>query len=339
MSVSKSSRITLKDVALVAGVSVQTASQVLAETPSARLSMVTREKVRKAADELGYKPNRLAQAMQKGQTNVVGVWMPIDRPIYPYMQFISAFSESAMSNKKDVMLIGLSSRTAYSGEGRAPNMFPVDGLIAVDAGKAVQHFRSDPQNDATPVIVLGLEEYVNADRVSWDVAGMSRQLTEELIASGAKHIVHLTMGWIISDYPREQRRRGYTEAMTEAGLEPRLIGTLQENRQSAVVAMEEYIEAHGVPDAITCVSDNFAIGAIRVLRERGVDVPNQCQVWGWGNSPEAADAAVPVSSVESPYTELALQAWQWLIERMNDSTIPNRLNLMQMKVYRRSSTR
>jgi len=331
-------RITLADVAREAGVSVQTASHVLADNRTVRLPEQTRQRVRDAAHKVGYRPNRLAQAMKNGKTRMVGVWMPVDRPNISLLQFLQAINSSAHGDNYDLMITGLDGSMAYSGEGRRPHVWPVDGIVSLDAGKAIRAFREDPQNDDIPVAILGLEEYPNSDRVSWDLVEAAREVTNRLIARGCKSIVHVSLDWVLEGFPREQRRRGYTEAMLEAGLEPRFVPVKGESSHPAESAVEEYIQSHGCPDGIFGFTDSLAIGAARAVLNAGRSVPEDCLVWGFGNYPESPDYRIPISTIALPVREVVDQAWAWLLERIERPIEENRLALIPMELIERQSS-
>lgn len=331
-------RPTLQDVAKAAGVSVQTASQVLAKTPNVRIANGTREKVEAAAIEVNYQPNRMAQAMRKGKSHVAAVWMPVDRPIIGYLRVLNALSKVMRQSEYEMMVVGLESSVAFGGEGRLPSQWPVDGIIAYDSGRAVKRFRNENPDDPTPVLILGNEEFERGDTISWDVIGASHDLARDLILAGRKDLVHLSPRWVLENYPQEQRSRGYREAMAEAGLNPVLIGAEEESATAGAEALRRYLETNPVPQAITAFNDSMALGAIRVLDAAGVKVPEDCCVWGYGDFPESADARIPLSSLAIPFVELAEHGWKWMSERIADPKLATRKMALPVHRVGRSSS-
>ncbi|MCC7230407.1 MAG: LacI family DNA-binding transcriptional regulator, partial [Fimbriimonadaceae bacterium] len=262
-------RITLADVAIEAGVSVQTASHVLSGNMKVRLPERTRQRVKDAAERVGYRPNRLAQAMKRGKSHVIGVWLPVDRPILSYLRFLQVVSSTARDQNYELMITGLQGTDAYGATGKAPQLWPVDGIMGFDAGKAITALRENPAFDSIPVLIFGYETCPNGDSVAWDVAEASKDVTRRLIARGCRRIVHVTMDWILSDFPREQRRRGYSEAMLEAGLSPEFVTSEKESSSAAETAVFRFIEEQGIPDAFTGFTDPLAIGAARAVLSVG----------------------------------------------------------------------
>lgn len=335
----KKKRITLADVARHAGVSVQTASHVMADNRTARLPESTRARVREAARSLGYVPNRVAQAMRYGTTNIVSLWMPVDRLHANNFRTLRLLVRHARQSGKEILIVGLESTQAYGTDSSLPSQWPVDGMIAVDAGRAMRKFRENPANQSIPLVVFGAEEFPNGDSVCWDVRRGAYEAVGRMIGAGARSIVHLTLDWILRDFPIEQRRTGYGQAMSEHGLTPRFLGAAEESSRSAEESMESFLRENGVPEGVFCFTDVLAIGAIRALLKRGVRVPEDCQVWGFGDLPEAEDYRIAVSSVRLPLEQCADQAWTWLMERIAVPSLPTRSLLLPMSLVERESTR
>lgn len=332
-----SKRVTLSDVAKEAGVSVQTASHVLSKNMTVRLPASTRQRVTDAAERVGYRPNRLAQAMKAGKTQLVGAWIPLERPILNYMRALIEINKCAGAAGYDLMIAGLGGQMAFSGEGKPPFNWPLDGLIAYDAGKAAGRFREDPQNDAIPLAVIGLEEYKNSDSVAWSAYETYRRLTESVIAQGRRKIVHVTPRWVYEQYPREQRRRGYREAMTEAGLEPTIVISETETFANAKRAFAEHLDKEK-PDAVMAFTDTLALGAASELLDRGCSIPGDCAVWGYGDYPESELFSVPISTIRVPVEQTVATAWSFLESRMKNPGIAPRLEILPMDVVQRQSS-
>lgn len=311
-------RTRLVDVAQEAGVSVQAVSLVLTGNTTARISSQTRSRILEAAEKVGYVPNRLAQSMRSGKTNIIAVWMPIRRPIVTYMRMLARLYDRARSSGYLLQIIGIDNDLAYKGEGEIDHNWPADGVIAIDSGKAIEKFRADRRNDTTPVGVLALEQYDNSDTVAWNLVGASRIAVDRMIQAGRKDVVFVAPQWLLDEYPREQRRRGYSEAMADAGLAPRLIGAPVESSDSAELAMLDYLNENPAPDGVFAFADNMAIGAARALLAKGLSIPADCMVRGFGDTSEAADFRVPLSTIQVPVDALVDQLWEWLLNRIQN---------------------
>jgi LacI family transcriptional regulator len=333
----KPKRITLKDVAREAGVSIQTVSHVLSGNPTVSLPEVTRERVRAAAEKVGYQPNRHAQAIRGGKTNLISVWMPVDRPIVTYMRYLKQISELAKRDGYELMVNCLQRNDALLEGGKPPTLYPVDGIISIDAGKAIQEFRKIKGNDHIPISILGFEQVEYGDSVAWDLDGAAKRAIYDLIERGARKIGHITPDWVISDFPRERRRRGYTQAMESSKNEPELIpcsgDTSAEVKESVIKHLSE-----NDYDALFCFSDIIAIGATRALLELGKKVPEDTMIIGLGDYPESADFHIPMSTIRLPIEKIIDQSWNWLIDRISDTSKSPRMTVLDMEIIHRKST-
>lgn len=332
-------RVTLSDVARDAGVSVQTASHVMAGNMKVRLPESTRMRVRESAERVGYVPNRIAQAMRRGRTDLVSVWMPLDHPSYVYLEYLRLLNGLIGSRDKAMLVTGLSTDLALRGEGVLPPLWPTDGVISIDSGKALGRFRENPAYDNVPLAVLGLEQFSNSDSVSWDLLGASRQAVKGLIDKGCRRIAHVTFDWIVRDFPREQRRRGYTEELEAHGLRPEFICVQGDGFADAKRAVDRFLASGGRPDGLFCFRDPIALGALVALEQNGFRVPEDCKLIGVGNTPESAAARVPISTIALPMAEVVAQAVEWLFERMESPSIEPRLVILPMvPIHRESSS-
>jgi DNA-binding LacI/PurR family transcriptional regulator len=330
--------VTLKHVAEEAGVSIQTASHVLSGNMKVRLPDSTRERVKEAAEKVGYQPNRHAQAMRSGKTNVISVWMPIDRLNLSYLHFLQQISRRALASGYEIMIAGLDRNTALLPNGPSPTNWPVDGVISMDAGKAVEAYRKNRANDHVPVCVLGFELASNGDAVGWNLHESYKQLTQKMIAEGRRNIVHVTTDWVLADFPREQRRRGYTEAMEEAGLKPRFVAVSDETTAAAYDAARDFLSRFPETDGLACMTDTLAVGAGRAALELGRTIPEEIVLWGLGNYPVGEEFAVPVTTLEIPFATVVDRAWTWLIERIQCPELEPRETVVPMNIIERAST-
>lgn len=333
------SRPVLADVAREAGVSIQTASHVLANTQNVRISDDTRERVRRAAEVVGYRPNRLAQAMKSGKTNLIGIWMPVERPVPTYARYLQHAYAQISGSGYEMIVTGLSGQLAYSAVGNAPQMWPVDGLFAIDAGKAATLLRSDPAHDSIPLCIVGLEEFTNADNISPAVRESVQDVVEALVRTEARKFLFVSLDWMLRDYPREQRRRGFTEGLGLHGISGDFLSCDGESFSAAYRAMQQYLRNNPVPDAVVCVTDILACGVMRALLDHGVSIPQDCQIVGFGDYPEGEVIETPLTTLANPCQTLVETGWKWLRERIENPDLPARHQIVPLTLVERSSTR
>ncbi len=333
----KPKRVTLRDVSQKAGVSIQTVSHVLSGNPTVTLPESTREKVRVAASEVGYQPNRHAQAVRGGKTMLISVWMPVDRPIVTYMRYLKLISERAKRDGYELMVNCLQRADALHAGGSPPTLYPVDGILSIDAGKAIQEFRKVKGNDYIPVSVLGFEQVPYGDSVTWDLDGAAKVATQSLIERGARRIAHATHDWILAEFPRERRRLGYTQAMEEAGLTPTFLSCAGDTSTEIMASLRPQLEKADI-EAVFGFTDTVAIAAARAWLEMGKQIPQDGMIMGVGDFPESADFHVPISTVSLDFEQIVDRSWSWLLERMNNPGLEPRMEVQSMKLVHRAST-
>lgn len=127
--------------------------------------------------------------------------------------------------------------------------------------------------------------------------------------------------------------------MLQHCLEPILVPTTDEAITSAKLAIIEYIERHGVPDAITTFTDPMAFGAAKAIVALGIPCPEQCQIIGYGDYPDAAEAAIPITSIVIPAEEAVARGWEFLRERIENPSLEPRFLELDMPLVLRESTR
>ncbi|MDI9641647.1 LacI family DNA-binding transcriptional regulator [Kamptonema cortianum] len=333
-------RVTLADVAELAGVTPQTVSHVLSGTRGVRITQETRDRIIAAANELGYKPNRLARAMKTGKTKIISAWIPINRPNLSSLKFIQELHEVITKDQYDLIVSGVKSELAYAAHGDLPNIFPVDGIIAFDAQKAFKAFRGQKTNDQIPGLVLGYELFNNADTLAWDLHGASVKVMRLMLKTGSTRIVHLLPEWVESGFPNERRRRAYTETMLGQHLRPELVSATGESVAEGYRAMATYLsEGHHRPDGVFAFNDALALGAVKALESIGLRVPTDCQVWGMGDFEEAREADKPVSTMRIPFREVASCAWKLLKDRIDGKRNDSELITLPMEIIPRATSR
>lgn len=329
-------RPTVNDVARLAGVSIATVSKSLNERGQVRAE--TRERVKRAAEQLDFVPNPLARGLLEGKTGTVGLLTNdlegrFSLPIL--MGAEDAFGADSMS----VLLCdarGDSIREQHHLRtllGRR-----VDGLIVV--GDKTDPRPSLGQTLPVPVVYA----YAPSDdprdtSVVSDNVGAGRLAADHVLVSGRRRI-----GYIAGDpsyAAARDRVEGATARLTEAGIE--LVGgeaffgswTEEWGRGMARVLLER---EPGL-DAVLCGSDQIARGVIDALRELGRDIPSDIAVMGHDNwEPLATQSRPPLSTIDMNLETLGRTAAQRLFQAMEGVTDPSITSLPCRVVSRGSTT-
>lgn len=331
---------TMRDIATEVGVSVSLVSKVLNNRlGTTRVSPDKLAGIRRAVTRIGYCKNVSASALKAGRHNVVGVYihrvgMEGSGIIEELLDGISA---AALQHGQRLQLSLFSTTeqicNLYEGAhpsamdglmvGGLPHGDSFDQLSAIhDAGLPVVTIYDDPRLPSIPNV--GIDQIL-----------VGRLATEHLIAQGARRIVHIRN----LDY----RFRGYCEALAQAGLpyDPACVFDASELDYSHVTgerAVLAFQEKGIMFDGIVTQSDQEAVGAMNVLFERGLCVPDDVKVIGIDNAPFCKFSRVPLSSVSQNNRMQGLEAMR-LILNMIDGQEVQSTTVQPLLIARQSSNR
>jgi DNA-binding LacI/PurR family transcriptional regulator len=327
-------RATVRDVALRAGVSPKTVSNVVNGTFAVRPE--TRRKVEKALAELDYVPNLSARGLRNGRSGVIALALPDLATAYSSElahHFVTLAQERGLTVQVEEVFGGDAERALLS---RVRAQL-VDGLIlnpVLMETSAIQ-----PGVSLPPLVIIGEVEQPLVDRVWHDNIDASRQMTELLIEEGHRRIAVLG---VMDSATARQRLQGYCEAMDRAGLprSPELcIPTDNWNPAGGAAAMRGFLDQHDPPEALFCFTDAMAIGALNVLWAAGHRVPDDVSVVGYDDIVDASYTVPALTTVRFDKRDLALAALDLLTKRIADSEHPVGSKQVSHSLVRRLSTR
>lgn len=296
----KPDRVTIKDVAEAAGVSIATVSNALNGT--GRLSDDKRKAIVDVAERLKFRPNVMAKALTKNRSFTIGLLTDdtYGRFSFPVMKGIS---EALVDQGISVFLSTIDDDPARA-RVHVDALLDrrVDGLI-VSGRRADLHIPLDLADVDVPVVYALTASPSGHAHVVIDDRRGSFEATRWLHELGRKRIAHITGPE--AHLAARSRVEGYREAIGQSGRV--LHGRWSEQWGHEAVAQ---LWAKGVaPDGISCGSDQIARGVIDALRERGVAVPTDVSVVGFDNWEIVAQATrPPLTTVDMNLKELGRQA-------------------------------
>jgi LacI family transcriptional regulator len=310
-------------VALAAGVSATTVSHVLNDVSYARISPETRGKVKAAALELGYGPNRVAQALRSRRTGVLGL-VSEDVATTPHAgRIILGADEAARARGYTLMVIntsGSASRASRESDVEAVLERQVDGILYATM---YHRYLEAPANLARVPAVL--VDAVTADggfpAVVPDEHGGATAAVDALLAAG-----HTRIGFInnTEDVPStSQRLRGFREALTRAGLdgEGAPVETASSDAAGGYTAAGRILSGGNPPSGLFCYNDRMAMGAYRAAAELGLSVPGDLSVVGFDDQALIAGSLHPgLTTVALPHYEMGAWAVNHLIDTLEGRT-------------------
>ena len=305
IAAARRTRVTSFDVAAQAGVSQSTVSRALAGDPV--VSEATRVRVAEAAAKLNYHVDENAARLRTGRTGTLAV-VVICRPgqgmkdFNPFHYALLGSVCAAASLRGHETLVSFQD-TPDRLWGLYEEQRKADGLLLIGTSEnpeAWDYFQRLATTGAHMVCWGAPSD--DLDWVRSDNRGGARLATDHLLASGYRQIVCIAS----ETSPQRQfkeRYDGYVERLAEAGLPPRLIpiekGLSREEQGRRATAA---LLASGEPfDAIFAVCDEIALGAMQVLRQAGISVPNQVGVVGFDGTRAGTHISPPLSSIEPDF--------------------------------------
>lgn len=312
-------RVSLRDVANQAGVSVNTASGVLSSRDNARVSAATRERVRLAAEALGYQPNRLAGSLRRGKTNTIGLILNELRNPF-FLSVLETFDRAVGDAGYHLLLDAVAGRGPTAKDAGMLRGWPVDGVLLWTRQQYDIRTFLGPQAEGLPVVYLGYErEDAAQDNVTFDLYGGTQQALNHLQERGCRRIAFVTLYGKEGRDP-DKRYVAYAEYCQKVGQEPWMIPvrTFHDARDAGLAGGETIAQLPAAerPDGILCSNDLVAIGVYRALRRAGISVPEEIKVIGFDNIPDIQYMEVPLTTVHAPIDEFCAAALQRLLARI-----------------------
>lgn len=303
-------RPTLEDVAERAGVSRALVSIVMRDVAGA--SEQTRERVRRAADEIGYRPDPRARRLRQHRTKLIGVTFTAGQEFHA--DLVDGVYVAAEELGYDVVLSGV---TPHRDESRALRTLVDDrceGLLLIGPEMPTGELRDLAAR--MPVVVVARKvggiHVVRSDDVAGAVLGM-----EHLVGLGHRRILYLDGGRAPG---AAERRRGYRRAARAAQL-PELTGPGGLTERDGAAAAAAMLECKALPSAVFAFNDRCALGVMDVLIRAGMDIPQQVSVLGFDDSPLAGLAHIDLTTIRQDSAGLARAAVRRLVTRLDGGTV------------------
>lgn len=316
----KKKRVTSQDVADHAGVSRTTVSLVLNDVEGTHISPETRQKVRQAAEALGYIPNATAQALATRRAKAIGLVMtrsPHHIASDTFLpQILGGLLDVVKQHKLRLLIESVEAEhqdRVYLELARAKH---IDGMILLTPRIDDAGFKKLEEVDV-PAVLMGNLADSKLYSVDVDNRLAARKATRHLIELG-----HTRIACISNARPSytaaPDRVLGYKDALLAAGLTPdeRLITYADFDPQSGYGCMAQLLASGLEFSAVFVASDNVAMGAKSALREAGLRIPGDVSIVGFDDIPWARYSDPPLTTVRLPAQQLASQACLLLLDLM-----------------------
>jgi LacI family transcriptional regulator len=315
-------RVTMAEVAAMAGVSMMTVSRVLNGHPG--VAPETRECVERAIAESGFVRNRAARALRRGRTGIVDL-------VVPHLD--SAYILEIMRGVEETLGVG-AFRCAISTtrrEDRAEREALAriadggsDGALLVLArgqSSPLDHLR----RRQIPIVVIDHRGELGPDTPAVGATNWSGayQATAHLLRLGHRRIAHISGPAAIGC--SRARRSGYLAALDAAGVpvDPALLPEADFYQEGGYRAACALLDLPAPPTAIFAGNDMQAMGVYAALRERGLRVPDEVSVVGFDDIPVASMVSPPLTTVRQPLAEMGRVAATMLLTLIDGASLPS----------------
>jgi len=316
-------RVTIREVARAAGVSVATVSRVLNE--SGPVAGETRDRIRRVAGEMRYIPNGAARSLSMRRTGTLGVLLPD-----LYGEFFSEVIrglDQAAQRARFHLLLSSSHNNRHDIEAALQAMRGrVDGLVVMSPHIDVDVL-ADNLPESLPAVMLNTPQSTSEfDTLSVDNFGGARAMVAHMAEHGHRRIamVHGPE----TNHDAQERLRGYRVALADAGIAPDAALEVEGDftEEAGFRAVRRLLALEPRPTAIFAANDSTAIGAMSALREAGVAVPSAMAVAGFDDIPIARYLTPALSSVRVSINDLGARAMEQLVRAVEEENRHERIH-------------
>ena len=329
-------RVTIKDVAALAGVSFATVSRALDDRQE--ISRETKEKVRAACAQLGYVPNVAAKGLTGQATHTIGVVVPdISNPFFAGLA--TAVEQRAAEAGYRVLLSN-SVRSEEQEMLGIENFLSrqVDGIL-ISAISPDSQARHQELLGSVPCVYLGVNHAEDCSYVMADIELGAYEAGRYLVSLGHRDI--LFFGGRTQSKTRSLRLQGCCRALAEEGLAVRDLAAPEAGglmRDWSYRKAKELFSEGDLPDAIFAFSDITALKIMEAAEECGIRIPEDVSLLGYDNISFAGLPRIDLTTVSQQKYRLGQLAVDRLLEQINGSE-QHTVDILQTKLMIRSTCR
>ncbi len=312
-------KVTIKEVAEAAGVSVMTVSRVLNNRPD--VSPATRRRIRQLIEDMGYSPNVMASSLRQGRSNTIGI-VATGIEYFGPSHTIVGIEHQAERFGYSLLLNLLHNPEANHGKDVLESMLSrqVDGIIwaVPEIGGNREELCRRVRDISTPVVFLSMEPRQRAMSAAVDNYMGGRLATEHLLAQGNRMIGIITgpMTW----WEAQQRDRGWRDALQQADISE--LNTLWAegdwSAASGEVGLYRLLDQCPTLDAVFACNDQMALGVLQAARRTGREIPQDLAIVGFDDIAESAYFYPPLTTVRQDLAQVGQRAIL-LLDRMLDA--------------------
>lgn len=313
-------RVTMKEIAKRANVSIKTVSRVV--NGQGEISAETVRRVQEVIDEFGYRPNLMARSLVTQRTNSIGLIVPnISNPFYPEVaQGVLSTARESHHN----MLLCSHENNAEEQQQILDSLIAqgVDGIIIFPARRSHEQLARFADTYGPIVVMNDVLDAAKVSHVQANIFAGAARAVDYLIEKGHRKIGMINA--VRSPLNRRWREHGFQQAMVAHNVSPDAIFMLPGDSAETDIegghdAAKQLLVEHPAITAIFCYNDMMAIGALGACQELGRDVPRDCAIVGFDDIAIASIIQPALTTIRINKYELGAAAAHQLLLRLEDS--------------------
>ncbi|MFC5411549.1 LacI family DNA-binding transcriptional regulator [Larkinella bovis] len=307
---------TIIDIAKTLNLSKSTVSRALTGHPNVKAK--TRERVLEMADQLDYQRNQLAISLLTNRTQTIGIMVP---------EFLSPFFPRVIIGAQDVLAqAGYNVIICHSNESYATEIVNarlllasrVDGILVSHTKdtRNFEHFKIFERKGIPVVFFNRIVDELDVSKVAVDDYEGAYRAVEHLINTGKRRIAHLSGPDSLLN--SRDRLNGYRDALTDnqIPIDPALIISYDLTLDKANIYVNHLLNLPQPPDALFAINDPTAIEALKVIKNRGLRIPDDIAIVGFSDDPVSALIEPGLTTVAQPVDDIGRQAARLLLNQL-----------------------
>lgn len=349
MAIKKSSAPTIVDVAELAGVSRATASRAMGGY--GRIAQSTVEQVRKAAEELGYRPNQVAQAMRRGRTKTIGLVIIADFTNAFFDRATKAIVDAAKSHGYQVLITNTDEDIAAERQAIETLIDKqVDGLIVVPSTAAVHDHLATIQKSGKPLVLVDRRlDGIIATSVTTDDFSGAESAVRHAVAMGHKRIGFLVAAAGSYGYSPERpallissvedRVNGFLSGCADTGIKPKQQAWMfcEDNPKDPTTAVSKLLDQPKPPTIIIASNNDMALALLQTAGNRKLSIGRDISLITFDDSQWAAAMAPGLTVVARPVEDVGSIAVEKLLAQISQPGQPAEKIVLPTELIARGS--
>jgi len=334
------SPVSMADLARELGVSMTTISRALSDHHS--IGPATKQAVLKLAKKLNYQPNHLAAALRKGKSKLLGVVVPNIEGRF-FASVVHGIETAASKAGFSVIICQSNEDVAHERKNLETLLSAQVAGILISVSRTTVDFRHFEKVRKHGVPLVFFDRMLEGDNVNAVVLNDREgayQATRHLLEQGCRRVAHFAGMQHLNIY--KNRRQGYLDALQSHGIAPdeRLITDCDMTQEGGHEGMAQLLALPEPPDAVFSAGDTAVLGALQLLKSRGLRVPQDVALAGFSNEALTLVTEPMLTSVDQRCEEMGQAAFRLFTELVEaeGTAFSQRQVVLQPQLFVRASS-